>query len=452
MRVGYAKLGQRIVMDAADDWASIGSTRDEPRVLKTLAARNPDWTFFVVGKNDGTEVRPLGFPSNVRNPWAAVRTEFNADVKKVLDRHGTQNGMGYDAKLEVIGLTDRYTADWFRDLDALVIYAGPHGTSNQPIPMVGQRDRYTNPHDQFFTYSAYLTRGIAVWRERDPLKREEVYLVPDARNVLKCRDLKWPHRHPLLGQFDMTYNARHERYGDPRSPAECGFGDVARVREAGVWVSTDTYVYSGLEISGVVPEHMGPVNDEWSGRTNFGMFINEADPRARPSRRDCMLDWVAPLSPDWVHGNWTKTSQAILAPRIGYAIEPAPSSAYYDILRSSHSTFTTPSSGSGWATAKPWEAFAAGTACFFHPDYDTQGHIIPTLDDVTSGGMSDELTVLTRWLRVSDPDELAKRVHHMHTSREAWEWVIRTQRALYDHVWNDLHYARTIEKRIKEGR
>jgi len=46
---------------------------------------------------------------------------------------------------------------------------------------------------------------------------------------------------------------------------------------------------------------------------------------------------------------------------------------------------TLPATASGWATAKPWECFNAGTICFAHPDYDTQDHIY------NRGRMGDEL-------------------------------------------------------------
>jgi hypothetical protein len=36
---------------------------------------------------------------------------------------------------------------------------------------------------------------------------------------------------------------------------------------------------------------------------------------------------------------------------------------------------TFPATATGWATAKPWECFAAGCICFKHPRYDDQRHI-----------------------------------------------------------------------------
>jgi hypothetical protein len=118
------------------------------------------------------------------------------------------------------------------------------------------------------------------------------------------------------------------------------------------------------------------------------------------------------------------------------------------------STFTTPSSGSGWATTKPWQAFAHGTVCFFHPEYDTQGHIIPTLaqanDDVycADHGVDEGLRHLARWLRVRDSAELYKRVHELDANHDAWWWLVQKQRRLYDRACDKLMHVKMIERRL----
>ncbi len=122
------------------------------------------------------------------------------------------------------------------------------------------------------------------------------------------------------------------------------------------------------------------------------------------------------------------------------------------------STFTTPSSGSGWATTKPWQAFAVGTVCFFHPEYDTQGHIIPTLkqlDDAERNQSPDAVhgwdvntAQLARWLRVRDAGDLAKRVRHLNEDHDAWWWLVVQQRRLYDAACANLLHVKMIEERL----
>src|SRR5690606_24452107 len=137
------------------------------------------------------------------------------------------------------------------------------------------------------------------------------------------------------------------------------------------------------------------------------------------SRFTAMRDWVLPLEPDWVHGTWSKESQE----KLGRTIEPAPWEAYYPQLHSVRCTFTTPSSGSGWATTKPWEAFAAGTVCFFHPVYDDQYNILAEAPDY-----------LYAWLRVSTPEELKVRVDHLNSRAGGSDWqaLVASQRAHFD--------------------
>jgi hypothetical protein len=135
----------------------------------------------------------------------------------------------------------------------------------------------------------------------------------------------------------------------------------------------------------------------------------------------------------------------------GPTIEPAPADVYYDKLRSVKCTLTTPSSGSGWATTKPWQAFATGTVCFFHPEYDTQGHIIPTLDQCTNPEAPPIDSMernLAAWLRVENPEQLHKRVETIASSYETWLWLVRAQRVLYDKACQERRIIKLIAERL----
>ena len=117
----------------------------------------------------------------------------------------------------------------------------------------------------------------------------------------------------------------------------------------------------------------------------------------------------------------------------------APWEEYFPKLHSVRTTLTTPSSGSGWATAKPWEAFAAGTVCFFHPAYDTQNHILGDAD-----------AWLQDWLRVPTATELWKRVERLNSPDGYYEWrkIVQLQREHFDRALQDLTYMKMIEERI----
>jgi hypothetical protein len=449
VKIGYCKLSRAMPLSPAK-WGVVGGDDEPPLLLKTLATRHPEHEWIIVGRNSLEQPHEVGLPANVTNPW----TELMPLVKRdVAGRDQPQRITGDDLQ-HVIAVYDHYTRPLFEQLDGLIVWAGQHGTSNSPLPKIGtsyEDNDYTQPQKSFTLYASYILRGINAFRERDPLRYEEIWLVPDPRNYPKPRDLKWPQRLPILAQYEFTKNEKFERYRDSRTPTECGFD--AQVDETGhVWNATQRYVYSGLEICGVLPEHIDSrFSTDWERREHFGLFINEARAYVKRNRLDAMMEYVVPLRPAFVHGKWSDKSKAQLElpENVGYAVEPAPAEVYYDKLRSVRCTLTTPSSGSGWATTKPWQAFAVGTVCFFHPDYDTQGHIIPTLRQALSGAVADEkLANLARWLRVTDPNELEKRVKYLNENRDAWLWLIRAQRALYDQACEKLLHVQLIEGRL----
>lgn len=441
-RVGYAKLGRTIDLDP-DEWGTNGGDNEPPCLLNKLAIEHPDVEWVLVGRNSGENPQELGFPDNVTNPWTEWKPAIAEHNKggKAADRQRAQD------------VLDEYTRDTFLGLDGMVIWAGQHGTSNSRIPTVEDPSVLTEPQISFIHYASYLVRGINAWRDLDPLKNEEVWLCPDPRNYLKARDLKWPLRNPVLSQYNWVRPDKHERYGDMRSPDDLGFSATgAFVHNNNVWQSPYRYTYSRLETVGI-PSNTVAVLDNWEERQHFGILINEARNYVKNDRLTAMLDYVKPIDPAWVYGKWTPNSLEKLG--MG-AIEGLHYSKVFDQVRTVKATFTTPSSGSGWATTKPWEAFAVGTACLFHPEYDTQGHIIPTLAQVESGKVDDqpELKALAQWLRVKEPDDLQKRVKALDTSRETWEWLVAAQRRHFDRQLAEKKTIKMIEGRLglnKEG-
>lgn len=433
-------------------WGVVGGDDEPPLLLKTLAERHPEHEFVIVGRNSNERPEDVDLPANVTNPWV----ELAPRVKAALAGRDQPQRIVDDDLAHVLRVFDDLVTPLFTDLDGLIVWCGQHGTSNSPMPKIGAGYDdlpWTQPQKSFTLYVSYVVRGINAFRERDPLKYEEIWLVPDPRNYPKPRDLKWPQRLPILAQFNYDRNEKHERYRDWRTPAECGF--EATVDESGhVWNATQRYVYSGLELCGVLPEHIdGWFDSTWEGRRHFGLFINEARAYVKRNRLDAMVEYVLPLEPEFVHGKWSKESIDVLR-EWGYDVQPAPAEVYYDVLRSVRSTFTTPSSGSGWATTKPWQAFAVGTVCFFHPEYDTQGHVVPTVEQAdndaycSAAGISDDVRQLARWLRVRNPNDLEKRVKHLNENRDAWLWLVTQQRALYDARCAELRHVKMIERRL----
>lgn len=421
-RVGYGKIGRVIEMDPAK-WGAVGGDNEPSALLLTLARRNPDVTWVMIGRNSGW-TPPL---PNIENPWQQWRN----DVK---------TGMKNATTIQHVARLDAVTGPTIKSLDGIVLWLGQHGTSNSPIPKVDDRTTVTSPQVSFVHYTSFLLRGINAWREEAPLDREEVWLLPDARNYIKGRDLKWPRRFPILCQYDWERKEWCERYDDQRLPQDLGF--AAEVVD-GKWRAVDYYRGSGLELVGI-PYSSGYPG--WEERPHdFGILINEArnyGMKPEMTRLHAMKHFVLPLRPSWIHGTWPLASQQ----QLGVQITQIPD--YKDIFkyfRATKCTFTTPSSGSEWATAKPWESFSNGTICFFHPYYDTQGHIIPTKKNADR---STELGYLAAWLRVDTPDELQKKVAAVTSSRETYEWLAGAQFRHYQNALKEQRCVRSIEARL----
>lgn len=429
MKIGYGKLGRVIEQDPAK-WGESGGDNEPITLLETLARRNPEHEFIVVGRNSGWKPR-LPNVVNMWNEWGPIVKEMRA-----IGRQG-----GDLTSAEEVMILDEVTGPTFDTLDGIVIWLGQHGTSNSPIPKVEDRSQLTSPQISFVHYSSFLMRGINRWRDVDPVNREEVWLLPDARNYIKGRDLKWPRRHPILYQMNWARDEWNERYGDDVVPdefiknADAGGGD-------GMWRSFDKYVGSNLELVGV-PSDV-PVWPSYNRRENFAVIINEArnyGMRPELTRLDAMQKYILPNNPTWVHGKWTDKSLA----ELGMNIVPIEYTKIWDIFLSSRATFTTPSSGSGIATAKPWEAFRCGCVCFFHPEYDTQGWIIPTLAQAR-GDRSDRAQ-LARWLRIETPRQLSERLKAIAEDPSVWTWLADVQLQLFNEAQAEAKCVTMIEQR-----
>jgi hypothetical protein len=428
---------------------NLGGDVEMVAVVKELALRHPDDTFILVGRNSGENPADVGLPDNVVNQW------WHSGLNPGWDKRGNWKGrldlaiaedgdikgqvLTSERQLRLAKLFDEITFPIFEQLDAMVMWVGQHGTSNTPIPKVGDPTELTKPQDWCAWYSGFMLRGINHWRDtRGPWEYEEICLNADARNRHKMRDMKWPLRHPILAQFKSEKPLKHHRYGDTSVP-DGQWSVHARLDAPQTWISTVHDTYARLEVNGLRPGtpfgDLISYDDNWNRPGQFGLFINEARAigiRPELQRKTILRDWVLPLDPHFIHGTWSKES--------GYDwIRPAPWDGYYPKLHSVRTTLTTPSSGSGWATAKPWEAFAAGTVCFFHPAYDSQNHIL-----------HDANPALWDWLRVRSVEELAFRVDHLNSRSGAndWLWIITEQRKHFEQALNDLTYMKMIEERI----
>jgi hypothetical protein len=442
VKIGYGKLGRSMPLDIKN-CGTLGGDVEMIPPIKALAERHPDDTFYLLGRNTGENPKNVGLPRNVINPWSAWgwSTELRQRLNAAKLNHGS---LSIEEQIQARRIFDEVTGATFQIMDAQVFWLGQHGTTNSPIPKVKERGILTKPHDWSAYYASFILRGINRWRSNFDGRLEEVWLNADPRNYLKARDLQWPLRHPVLAQYTDVHRTKHHRWGLLASPEAFQMDDVAKALNPETWQSKCYMTYSRIEVNGLAPGtpfgDLVTYSDDWARPHRFGLFINEArkEVHVTRSRLTAYRKWIAPLDPDWVHGKWSEESQS----EIGRNIIPAPWERYYPLLNATRCTFTTPSSGSGWATCKPWEMFAGGTVCFFHPLYDTQDNILV-----------DAPEQLRQFLRVDSVEELQAKVNHLNTEagRLDWEWLVNAQREHFLRAMAEQRYLKMIEARIYGG-
>ena len=415
--IGYAKLGRSMELNL-QRCTSLGGDNEMVPTLKLLAERHPNVDFVLVGRNSGDRPEDVGLPFNVRNPWI----EWAPQLRRRLNMANlSYANLSTDDHMRLKQLMQDIVGDTFRkSIDGLVLWVGQHGTSNFPLPSIKDRTKLTKPYDWANLYAGYILEGVNAWRSRDPEAFEPVLLNADARNYPKFRDTMHPFDHPVLGQYNQVNVMKHETGTDVIS-------------------SPTKTIYSRLEISSLVPgAPFGDTitfNDRWRDREAFGIVFNETrrDVSYTKSRRKALKEWVLPLNPSFVHGVWSMQTMDELQ---FYPVS-IPLLKYIPKLQSVHATLTTPASGSGWATAKPWEAFAAGTVCFFHPLYDDQDNIL-----------GDAPKQMRDFLRVDSPATLARRVKMVHDDEYTWRWIVDLQRRHFEKACGELTYLKLIEERL----
>lgn len=466
-RIGYAKIGRSWNLNP-EKATSVGGDIDVINALIRLAKTFPEHEFVLVGKNSGEDPAEFGYPPNVTNPWTEWKDNWTVatdptKADQIIEHFRTISGNVHET------------------LDHFIVWAGQHGSANSRIPMIGSNwitppgqetidfdishgpelsnerndvitggvgENLATPQYAFIHYVSWLLDLLSRWREAGPgpEKREEIWLCPDPRNYLKCREKRWPIRYPVLAQYDFLKYHKGERFG--RFPSSLSRYDPTGYRENTLWVSNVAYCYSGLELTAVNSPDQLPF-DPIPGPNQFGVVMNENLKGVKDSRLQLLQSWILPNFPDAaVRGHWTEESQ-ILLKRV---IEPVPYTDVMRVMKSFATTLTTPASGSGWATAKPWEAFALGSVCFFHPRYDDQGWILPIEANAHEERWNDDARMLGSYLRVTSAEQLAERVKEVTENQDLYYAIVTAQRRWYEHSFARLNGGVTaIAERISQA-
>lgn len=423
MKIGYSKVGRSWKLDPHAGVTGSGDI-DVVNALKRLAALRPDDTFYLLGRNSGELPQDVGYPGNVINPWV--------EIGPILKQAAIHDNATYVAFME------EHMRRFFVEMDEHIVWAGQHGASNSVIPKVEDRTQFTSPQDSMQRYAGFIIDGVNHWRDA-ALDREEIWLCPDVRNYVKCRDLKWPLRNTVIAQFDWANKTKHERYGDTTDPSLFS----AEWASDGVWYADARYSYNSLELTALDDPSEDKPFAGWDDRfVKFGMIVNENRAYVSNDRLSILQSYVLDVMPEAeIFGVWSKASMDVM----GRSIRPCPSEHMRTVVQRWKTTLTTPASGSGWATAKPWEAFQNGTVCFFHPKYDTQNHIL-----------KDASPALNEWLRVRDAVHFRKLVEYVNQNREVWEWIVNEQYEYFVRKFNETdggvrEIMRRLDRAGEEG-
>jgi hypothetical protein len=485
VRIGYGCLGRTIKFDYGRH--GYQGDAEKPQLLQRLAVRNPDVTWVVVGHNDAGE-RPLDLP-NVENPWFGARERAAALTPRADGYYRTPFEPYWTGRpswwcSETSGFED-WLVELISELDGIVLHVGQHAPTQLRIPQANRtwHETFTNPdldgnkvYDSMQSYCRYLVRGLNALGDRTLGRAPVVWLVPDPRNYLKARDVKWPTgTDALLAQYQLQRSQRHERYGDHRTPEALGFRGVKleRPNEVGeheLWSADHRYRHADLELM-ILPDGWERFGTPSFHQREFAAGVATTSTKASvlgEGRRRSKLvqDYLLAAFPDApVYGRWDAASLADVPPN---TVVENPPDAFHALLESFRVTLSLPIVESGWSVAKSYQCWAANAVCFMVEQVDDQGWTLPSrrrapgtrlvgdvggieLYSVRDDWRRDDLT-LASWLRVETSAEFTQRARLVSSDEAVWRWLVDAQRDLLYRRWQDKLLERTIEERLNVER
>jgi hypothetical protein len=460
--IGYCKLGRSLNFDVSKH--GMQGDAEGPNLLRRLARRNPDITWALVGRNNlGTEP----FEPNVFNPWA---------------HRGAQDD-GTKTTAASPGFADKMSA-FIGTLDGIVVQVGQHGTSHSSIPKsdatweqfdTDPLEHGTIPYDWAYTYAGFLIKGLNLLGDRTDGRAPVVWLVADPRNYIFARDIKWPTgMDDILSQYEYSRLQRHERFRDPRTPAELGVKHVETVdREGEIWVVRHQHRYADLELMILPDDWQQWTHKTFDERVPIGVATTSFAPLMGKSgagdvgvgtdktrRSELVRDFVLTSYPDApVFGKWDEKS---LADVPSGAVTINKPHEFFDLLGSWRTTVALPALNTSWTVAKVYQAWASHTVCFMLRNLDAQGWMLPSRRpeghiEVAPGlySIRDDWTdndiALANWLRIETPEELKSRVDAVNADEETRRWLGKAQLDLLTRRWNAQLLEHEIERKLGLG-
>lgn len=186
MKFGFAKIGQRLQLDPYR--ADFAGSAAPANLLRRLARRNPEHTWWIVGRSAGWS--SADWPSNVQNVWPGHLASKQPYHNRYTDGVRTLEVVNPD----VLEYEER-VIQFIESLDGMVLISGTNTTGSEPIPKTGKRwedGDFIKPTEAMLNTSAPIIRGLNRLGDRTDGRAPVVWLVEDPRCTIQMRDLKWP--------------------------------------------------------------------------------------------------------------------------------------------------------------------------------------------------------------------------------------------------------------------
>jgi hypothetical protein len=356
MNVIIGKIGKSILFDSSK-WGPIGGDNEAPVFYENLFHRNPNVTFYIVGKSDfrklpGHIAARINRHGNVIDPW-----------KKFPGWHKSYAG---DADNEP---NSPRTADWvflkeyMKDIpiDKGIIFAGPSGTSN----VFGLTTLMKDPAKiatPLCMLSLFVAPIVQLLNDRRP---PWTMILNDPRFFpMFARDLfHWPET--VLSQYNETVIAKSRTsYTDNRlveTPVKCVYAGMEKI----FLIGRDKEDASTQESYSLFDIDVEP--SEITKDIEFLLVLNEGRPSRYGLLKEAILDSVADVD---IYGKWDESLVKDDARFKGTV-------SFHDLqkmLKRVKYSFCIPIK-KGWCTMKFWELAHHGIIPFLHKTYDEQNNM-----------------------------------------------------------------------------
>ena len=238
-----------------------------------------------------------------------------------------------------------FVADDWKSQDALVVWVNQHPAVSIPnrVPKLHQDGtglEFVKPLQYAQHYCAY------VWEAA--FSKPVVWVCNDPRSRLQAREVQGP----------QTILAAH------RETNQRTFFNFASQQHE---LTHDAYQYAGVELIGLQDLMQFPWdNDNTQRDIKLLVVANEVKPGG-PLDRAKLIQKLVPEDA-LVVGKWSPKGME----RLGREVKPVDWKKLPELWARAQYTLVLPTSGTGWITAKIWEAYSTGAVPIVVPPYDDQ--------------------------------------------------------------------------------